>query len=30
MPMPENAWDWFDPKYTSKLKCCGIACRIGD
>lgn len=26
MPMPENAWDLvFDPKYTSKLKSCGIA-----
>ena len=26
MPMPENAWDLvFDPKYTSKLKACGIA-----
>ena len=26
MPMPENAWDLvFDPKYTSKLKGCGIA-----
>ena len=25
-PMPENAWDLvFDPKYTSKLKSCGIA-----
>ena len=25
MPMPENAWDLvFDPKYTSKLKSCGI------
>ncbi|OYQ40246.1 spermidine/putrescine ABC transporter substrate-binding protein PotF [Rhodoferax sp. TH121] len=26
MPMPENAWDLvFDPKYTAKLKSCGIA-----
>jgi putrescine transport system substrate-binding protein len=26
MPMPENTWDLvFDPKYTSKLKSCGIA-----
>ena len=26
MAMPENAWDLvFDPKYTSKLKSCGIA-----
>lgn len=26
MPMPENAWDLvFNPKYTSKLKSCGIA-----
>jgi putrescine transport system substrate-binding protein len=26
LPMPENAWDLvFDPKYTSKLKSCGIA-----
>jgi putrescine transport system substrate-binding protein len=26
MPMPENAWDLvFDPKYSSKLKSCGIA-----
>lgn len=26
MPMPANAWDLvFDPKYTSKLKKCGIA-----
>ncbi len=26
MPMPENAWDLvFDPKYTGKLKSCGIA-----
>lgn len=26
MPMPNNAWDLvFDPKYTSKLKSCGIA-----
>ncbi len=26
MPMPENAWNLvFDPKYTSKLKSCGIA-----
>lgn len=26
MPMPENAWDLvFDPKYTTKLKSCGIA-----
>ena len=26
MPMPENAWDLvFDPKYTAKLKACGIA-----
>jgi putrescine transport system substrate-binding protein len=26
MPMPENVWDLvFDPKYTSKLKACGIA-----
>ncbi len=26
MPMPENAWDLvLDPKYTSKLKSCGIA-----
>ena len=25
MPMPENTWDLvFDPKYTSKLKSCGI------
>ncbi len=25
MPMPENAWDLvFNPKYTSKLKSCGI------
>jgi putrescine transport system substrate-binding protein len=25
MPMPDNAWDLvFDPKYTSKLKSCGI------
>ena len=25
-PMPENAWDLvFDPKYSSKLKSCGIA-----
>ncbi len=25
MPMPENAWDLvFDPKYTTKLKSCGI------
>ena len=29
MPMPENAWDLvFDPKYTSKLKSCGIASSI--
>lgn len=26
MPMPDNAWDLvFNPKYTSKLKSCGIA-----
>lgn len=26
LPMPENAWDLvFDPKYTTKLKSCGIA-----
>ena len=26
MPMPENVWDLvFDPKYTNKLKSCGIA-----
>ena len=26
LPMPENAWDLvFDPKYSSKLKSCGIA-----
>ena len=26
MPMPDNAWDLvFDPKYTAKLKSCGIA-----
>jgi len=26
MPMPENAWDLvFNPRYTSKLKACGIA-----
>ncbi|MEO8012593.1 MAG: extracellular solute-binding protein [Polaromonas sp.] len=26
MPMPENAWDLvFDPKYTARLKSCGIA-----
>lgn len=26
LPMPENAWDLvFNPKYTSKLKSCGIA-----
>jgi putrescine transport system substrate-binding protein len=26
MPMPENAWDLvFDPKYSSKLRSCGIA-----
>jgi putrescine transport system substrate-binding protein len=26
MAMPDNAWDLvFDPKYTSKLKACGIA-----
>lgn len=26
LPMPDNAWDLvFDPKYTSKLKSCGIA-----
>jgi putrescine transport system substrate-binding protein len=26
MPMPENAWDLvFNPKYTAKLKSCGIA-----
>ena len=26
MPMPENAWDLvFDPKYSNKLKSCGIA-----
>jgi putrescine transport system substrate-binding protein len=26
MPMPENTWDLvFDPKYTSKLKSCGIS-----
>ena len=26
MPMPDNAWNLvFDPKYTSKLKSCGIA-----
>jgi len=26
MPMPENAWDLvFNPRYTSKLKSCGIA-----
>ena len=25
MPMPENSWDLvFDPKYTNKLKSCGI------
>ena len=25
MPMPDNAWDLvFDPKYTNKLKSCGI------
>jgi len=25
LPMPENAWDLvFDPKYTSKLKSCGV------
>jgi putrescine transport system substrate-binding protein len=25
MPLPDNAWDLvFDPKYTSKLKSCGI------
>lgn len=26
MPMPENAWDLvFNPKYTAKVKACGIA-----
>lgn len=26
MPMPDNAWDLvFDPKYTAKLKSCGLA-----
>lgn len=26
MPMPDNVWDLvFDPKYTAKLKSCGIA-----
>lgn len=26
LPMPENAWDLvFDPKYSSKLRSCGIA-----
>jgi len=26
MPMPENTWDLvFDPKYTTKLKSCGIS-----
>ena len=26
MPMPENTWDLvFDPKYTNKLKSCGIS-----
>jgi putrescine transport system substrate-binding protein len=26
LPMPDNAWDLvFDPKYTAKLKSCGIA-----
>ncbi|MDB5844565.1 MAG: extracellular solute-binding protein family 1 [Polaromonas sp.] len=26
LPLPENAWDLvFDPKYTSKLRSCGIA-----
>ncbi len=26
LPMPDNAWDLvFDPKYSSKLKSCGIA-----
>lgn len=26
MPLPENAWDLvFDPKYSSKIKSCGIA-----
>ena len=26
MPMPENTWDLvFDPKYTAKLKSCGIS-----
>ena len=26
MPMPDNAWDLlFDPKYSSKLKSCGIS-----
>ncbi|TSE34267.1 Putrescine-binding periplasmic protein SpuD [Tepidimonas fonticaldi] len=26
MPMPDNAWDLvFDPKYTAKVKSCGIA-----
>jgi len=26
LPMPANAWDLvFDPKYTAKLKSCGIA-----
>jgi putrescine transport system substrate-binding protein len=26
LPMPENTWDLvFDPKYTTKLKSCGIA-----
>lgn len=26
LPMPDNAWDLvFNPRYTSKLKSCGIA-----
>ncbi|WP_373989181.1 polyamine ABC transporter substrate-binding protein [Duganella sp. BuS-21] len=26
MPMPDNAWDlFFDPKYVSKLKSCGVS-----
>lgn len=26
LPMPDNAWDlFFDPKYSSKLKSCGIS-----
>ena len=26
MPMPDNAWDlFFDPKYISKLKSCGVS-----